>query len=83
MKFDDVHTAGLDHLGHRSEFRRQQCDHQPQQGVDLMLIRGQIDVRSIQLVGDQSSDRVNGLWPSDHAVIVTTLQLRAGPGAGH
>ncbi len=48
-----------------------------------MLIRGQIDVRSIQLVGDQSSDRVNGLWPSDHAVIVTTLQLRAGPGAGH
>jgi len=49
--------------------------------IDLVLIRGPIDVRDIHLVGDQPSDRVGGFWPSDHAGIVATLKIRgdAGP----
>lgn len=43
--------------------------------VDLVLLRGDIDVRNIHLVGNQPADFVNGVWPSDHAGIVATLQM--------
>jgi endonuclease/exonuclease/phosphatase family metal-dependent hydrolase len=50
------------------------------QRIDLVLIRGRIDVRDIRLVGDQPSDRVGGFWPSDHAGIVATLKIHGGAG---
>ena len=43
--------------------------------VDLVLLRGAIDVRDIHLVGNNFADRVDGVWPSDHAGIVATLQI--------
>jgi endonuclease/exonuclease/phosphatase family metal-dependent hydrolase len=48
--------------------------------IDLVLIRGPIDVRDIHLVGDQPSDRVGGFWPSDHAGVVATLKIQNGAG---
>lgn len=43
--------------------------------VDLVLLRGGISVRDIHLVGNNPSDRTQGLWPSDHAGVVATLQI--------
>lgn len=43
--------------------------------VDLVLLRGDIDIRDIHLVGNQPADFINGVWPSDHAGIVTTLRI--------
>jgi len=43
--------------------------------VDLVLLRGGIDVRDIHLVGNNPSDRTQGLWPSDHAGLVATLRI--------
>ena len=43
--------------------------------VDLILLRGNIDVRDIHLVGNAPADFVNGVWPSDHAGIVATLRI--------
>jgi endonuclease/exonuclease/phosphatase family metal-dependent hydrolase len=43
--------------------------------VDLVLLRGAIDIRNIHLVGNNISDRVDGVWPSDHAGIVATLRI--------
>jgi endonuclease/exonuclease/phosphatase family metal-dependent hydrolase len=43
--------------------------------VDLVLLRGGIDVRDIHLVGNNQSDRVDGVWPSDHAGVVATLRI--------
>ncbi len=45
------------------------------QRIDLVLLRGGIEVRDIHLIGNNSSDRVQGFWPSDHAGIVATLRL--------
>jgi endonuclease/exonuclease/phosphatase family metal-dependent hydrolase len=46
--------------------------------IDLVLLRGPIDVRDIHLVGDQ--ERVGGFWPSDHAGIAATLRIQNGGG---
>ncbi len=43
--------------------------------VDLVLLRGDIGTRDIHLVGNNASDRTDGLWPSDHAGIVATLRI--------
>jgi endonuclease/exonuclease/phosphatase family metal-dependent hydrolase len=43
--------------------------------VDLVLLRGGIAVRDIHLVGNDPADRVQGLWPSDHAGVVATLRI--------
>ena len=45
--------------------------------VDLVLLRGGIGVRDIHLVGNNPSNRTQGLWPSDHAGVVATLTLRS------
>ncbi len=51
--------------------------------IDLILLRGDLSIRMINLVGDQQSDRTpSGLWPSDHAGVVATLigdQIIASP----
>ena len=47
--------------------------------VDLVLTRGPFHVGKASLVGDEASDRLaNGLWPSDHAGVVVTLELESG-----
>ena len=47
---------------------------------DLILFRGAIDVDDVELVGDKQADRTpSGLWPSDHAGVVATLQRHEMP----
>ena len=43
--------------------------------VDLVLLRGDIGVRDIHLVGNTPENFVDGVWPSDHAGMVATLQI--------
>jgi endonuclease/exonuclease/phosphatase family metal-dependent hydrolase len=47
--------------------------------VDLVLTRGPFHVGKALLVGDNASERLpSGLWPSDHAGVVVTLELENG-----
>jgi endonuclease/exonuclease/phosphatase family metal-dependent hydrolase len=51
------------------------------QRIDLVLLRGNISVRDIKLVGNQTSDLTpSGLWPADHAGIVATLRISGTQG---
>jgi endonuclease/exonuclease/phosphatase family metal-dependent hydrolase len=44
--------------------------------IDLVLFRGEFGVVGIDVVGAQAADVTpSGLWPSDHAGVVTRLQL--------
>ena len=44
--------------------------------IDLILYRGDVEVLSAQVVGDETADRTaEGLWPSDHAGVVATLRV--------
>jgi endonuclease/exonuclease/phosphatase family metal-dependent hydrolase len=44
--------------------------------IDLVLERGGFETISADVVGDELDDRTqSGLWPSDHAGVVTTLRL--------
>jgi endonuclease/exonuclease/phosphatase family metal-dependent hydrolase len=45
--------------------------------VDLVLTRGDVGVLDASIVGADPGDRLvpSGLWPSDHAGVVVTLQL--------
>jgi endonuclease/exonuclease/phosphatase family metal-dependent hydrolase len=45
--------------------------------IDLILAKPRLRALRGQVVGDELKDRAaNGLWPSDHAGVVTTLRLR-------
>jgi endonuclease/exonuclease/phosphatase family metal-dependent hydrolase len=47
------------------------------QRIDLVLIRGAAHVRNVDLVGEEEADRTaSGLWPSDHAGVVATVDFR-------
>ena len=47
--------------------------------VDLVLTRGPFHVGKATLVGEEPADRLpSGLWPSDHAGVVATLDLEHG-----
>ena len=47
--------------------------------VDLVLTRGPFHVGRASIVGDEAADRLSsGLWPSDHAGVVVTLELETG-----
>jgi endonuclease/exonuclease/phosphatase family metal-dependent hydrolase len=41
--------------------------------IDLILLRGGLDAKTVELFGGQLSDRTKGLWPSDHLEVVATL----------
>ena len=44
--------------------------------IDLILFRGAFGITDIHLIGNNSSDRTaSGLWPSDHAGVVATLNI--------
>jgi hypothetical protein len=42
------------------------------------MVSSGIGVRDIHLVGEKTSDRVDGVWPSDHAGIAATLHIPNG-----
>jgi hypothetical protein len=45
---------------------------------DLVLTRRPFRIGRASIVGDETSDRLaSGLWPSDHAGVVVTLDLDA------
>jgi len=47
--------------------------------VDLVLTRGPFHVAKASIVDDEASDRLpSGLWPSDHAGVVVSLELASG-----
>jgi endonuclease/exonuclease/phosphatase family metal-dependent hydrolase len=46
------------------------------QRLDLVLTRGPFTIRGDKLNGTRTDDRVDGLWPSDHAGLVSNLHLR-------
>lgn len=44
--------------------------------IDLILFRGAVDAVEATVVGDEQTDRTaSGLWPSDHAGVVVTLEV--------
>ena len=44
--------------------------------IDLVLFRGEFEVIGVEVVGADPVDRTpSGLWPSDHAGVVATLEL--------
>ena len=44
--------------------------------IDHVVVRPRIRSLRSAIVGSQLSDRIGGLWPSDHAGIVSTLRLK-------
>lgn len=44
--------------------------------IDHILVRPKQTVVKASVVGNKASDRVGGLWPSDHAGVVATLRLK-------
>lgn len=44
--------------------------------IDLVLFRGDLDVEDVEIVGADEDERTpSGLWPSDHAGVVATLEF--------
>ena len=48
----------------------------PLERIDFVLYRGNITAQATDRLGEEPADRVKGLWPSDHAGIVSTLGIR-------
>jgi hypothetical protein len=49
------------------------------QRIDLELLLGAIGVDDAHLIGDGADDRLpSGLWPADHAGLITTLEIPRG-----
>jgi len=44
--------------------------------IDHIVVRPRMKVLRTVVLGNRESDRIQGLWPSDHAGIVTTIRLR-------
>jgi endonuclease/exonuclease/phosphatase family metal-dependent hydrolase len=50
----------------------------PTQRLDLVFFRGDVLAEEIELIGNSPSDRTpDGLWPSDHAGLVASFNLKA------
>ena len=45
------------------------------QRIDLIFVRGDVEVRGMKITGAKQDARVQGLWPSDHAGVVGKLWL--------
>jgi endonuclease/exonuclease/phosphatase family metal-dependent hydrolase len=46
--------------------------------IDHILFRGEFRVGETRIVGGDPAERIDGLWPSDHAGVVVSLGLRDG-----
>jgi endonuclease/exonuclease/phosphatase family metal-dependent hydrolase len=44
--------------------------------IDHIVVRPKATVLKTSVFGDKASDRVSGLWPSDHAGVVATIRLK-------
>ncbi|MDX1439972.1 MAG: endonuclease/exonuclease/phosphatase family protein, partial [Rubricoccaceae bacterium] len=45
--------------------------------IDLVLYRGDVEATAVALVGEDPADMTSsGVWPSDHAGVVSTLTVR-------
>jgi endonuclease/exonuclease/phosphatase family metal-dependent hydrolase len=44
--------------------------------IDYVLTRGKVSTRASKLLGAKASERIKGLWPSDHAGVVSSLTLK-------
>jgi hypothetical protein len=83
--FDDTWTAthpgSLGNTwGHAVDLRNTTVD--LTQRLDLVLYRGDLSAERAVVVGEELADRTaSGLWPSDHAGVVATLELHARPAA--
>jgi len=52
----------------------------PTQRIDLVLFRGNVRPEEIKLIGNRRSARTpEGLWPSDHAGVVASFNLKRRP----
>jgi endonuclease/exonuclease/phosphatase family metal-dependent hydrolase len=52
--------------------------------VDLVLLKGDIQIVDITRVGEKPGDRTgSGLWPSDHAGVIATLKIKRPNGQHH
>jgi len=45
------------------------------QRIDFVFYRGLVNARASRLAGDAKQDRVDGMWPSDHAGLRALLQV--------
>jgi endonuclease/exonuclease/phosphatase family metal-dependent hydrolase len=45
------------------------------QRIDFVFYRGHVTAREARLAGDARQDRVDGMWPSDHAGLRALLQV--------
>jgi len=44
--------------------------------IDHILTRPKMEVLKTQVVGNKTTDRIEGLWPSDHAGVVARIRVR-------
>ncbi len=44
--------------------------------IDHIVVRPRVKVRRSSVFGNRASDRIGGLWPSDHAGVVAAIRLR-------
>lgn len=50
--------------------------------IDIVFLRGGVTAQSVEIVGvDPAKRTAAGLWPSDHAGVVATLQVPGGTGS--
>jgi endonuclease/exonuclease/phosphatase family metal-dependent hydrolase len=49
---------------------------QLKQWIDHIVVRPKAKVLKRQVIGNKLTDRIGGLWPSDHAGLVATLRLK-------
>jgi endonuclease/exonuclease/phosphatase family metal-dependent hydrolase len=45
------------------------------QRIDLVFVRGPFSIRGVKIIGSKPDDRVQDLWPSDHAGLVSKLRI--------
>ena len=60
------------HVGHSV------TDATPSQRIDLVLFRGAIGPEEVELIGNRRLGPTPTLWPSDHAGVVASFNLKAG-----
>jgi endonuclease/exonuclease/phosphatase family metal-dependent hydrolase len=58
---------------HDDDLRNEQPDLRSR--IDVVLATPGFRAVAVEVVGDEPGDRIDGLWPSDHAGVVTTLIL--------
>jgi Endonuclease/Exonuclease/phosphatase family len=46
--------------------------------IDHILFRGDFEVRGTRITGANPTDKIDALWPSDHAGVVVTLRVSGG-----